>query len=109
MASFHGKIGWKRQRKRESKNYSFITFLPIQLEKIPKKKKKIQKIQLLQHFKPKQVGKGWEREKTKIIVSLCSYPTDQRKFQKISKKFKKYNYDIISSQNRLEKAEKQRK
>ena len=57
MASFHGKIGWKGQRKRENKNYRSIMFLPNRLEKIPKK-------------------------------------------------FKKYNYGIISSQNRLEKAEK---
>ena len=63
MASFHGKIGWKRQRKRENKNYRSITFLPNRLEKIPKKKKK----------------------------------------------FKKYNYCNISSQNRLEKAVKERK
>ena len=60
MASFHGKIGWKGQRKRENKNYRSIMFLPNRLEKIPKK-------------------------------------------------FKKYNYGIISSQNRLEKAEKERK
>ena len=64
MASFHGKISWKRQRKRESKNYRSITFLPNRLETIPKKKKK------------------------KII---------------------KYNYCNISSQNRLEKAVKERK
>ena len=64
MASFHGKIGWKRYRKRENKNYRSITFLPNRLEKIPKKK---------------------------------------------TKKFKKYNYCIISSQNRLEKTVKERK
>ena len=82
---------------------------PTGQRKFQKKNKKIQKIQLLQHFKPKQVGKGCEREKIKIIVPLCSYPTGQRKFQKITKKFKKYNYGIISSQNKLEKAEKERK
>ena len=37
MASFQGKIGWKRQRKRENKNYRSITFLPDGLEKVPKK------------------------------------------------------------------------
>ena len=63
MASFHGKIGWKRQRKRKSKNYRSITFLPNRLEKIPIKKKK----------------------------------------------FEKYNYYNNSSQNRLEKARKERK
>ena len=28
MASFQAKTGWKRQRKRENKNYRFIPFLP---------------------------------------------------------------------------------
>ena len=28
MASFQAKIGWKRQRKRENKNYRFVSFLP---------------------------------------------------------------------------------
>ena len=51
--------------------------------------KKIQKIQLWHHFKPKQVGKGCEREKIKIIVPLCSYPTGQRKFQKNDIKIQK--------------------
>ena len=64
MASFYGKIGWKRQRKRDNKNYRSITFRPNRLEKIPKKK---------------------------------------------TKKFKKYNYCNISSQNRLGKALKERK
>ena len=41
-----------------------------------------------------------------------SYPTLNRKFQKNSKKFQKvneYHYGLISSQNRLEKDEKERK
>ena len=52
-------------------------------------------------FKPKQVGKGREREKIKIIVPLRSYPTRNRKFQRNSKKIKKvknYRYGFISSQ-----------
>ena len=28
MTSFHGKIGWKGQRKRENKNYHSVSFLP---------------------------------------------------------------------------------
>ena len=28
MASFQAKKGWKRQRKRENKNYPFVPFLP---------------------------------------------------------------------------------
>ena len=38
MASFKAKVGWKRLRKRENKNYRYLTFLPDGLEKIPKKK-----------------------------------------------------------------------
>ena len=41
------------------------------------------------HYMPKQVCKGWEREKIKIIVSFRSYPKRNRKFHKNSKKFKK--------------------
>ena len=28
MVSFEAKIGWKRLRKRENKNYRFVSFLP---------------------------------------------------------------------------------
>ena len=84
MAAFQAKIGWKRLREREYKNYHSVT----------------------------QVGKGREREIKKIIVPLRSYLTCQRKFQKNSKKIQKiskYDYGIISSQKRLEKTEKKRK
>jgi len=46
-------------------------------------------MELWHPFKPKQVGKGREREKIKIIVPLRSYPTRYRKFQRNSKKIKK--------------------
>ena len=58
MSSFPAKIGWKRQRKRENKNYRFFSFLPDRLEKIKKKQQKNYKIRLWQNFKPKQFGKG---------------------------------------------------
>ena len=45
MASFHAKIGWKRQRKGENKNCSSVLFPPDAKQKIPKKLKKIKKIQ----------------------------------------------------------------
>ena len=57
MASFHGKIGWKRQRKRENKNYRSITFLPNRLEKIPKKKQKNLKNIIIATFQAKI---GWK-------------------------------------------------
>ena len=28
MASFQAKIGWKKMRKRENKNYHYVSFLP---------------------------------------------------------------------------------
>ena len=37
MASFQAKTGWKRQRKRENKNYRSASFLPEAKYKIPKK------------------------------------------------------------------------
>ena len=45
MASFQAKIVWKRQRKRENKNYCFAQSLPGAKFKIAKKLKKIQKCQ----------------------------------------------------------------
>ena len=67
---------------------------------------------LLHPFKPKQVGKGQEREKIKIIVPLRSYPTRIRKFQKNSKKIKKvkkYHYSFISSQKQVGKGREREK
>ena len=49
MASFKAKIGWKRLKKRENKNYRFVSFLPDGKQKIPKNSKNIQKIQK-QHY-----------------------------------------------------------
>ena len=43
MASFQAKIVWKRPRKRENKNYCFITFLSNALQKILKKQQKNKK------------------------------------------------------------------
>ena len=62
------------------------------------------------HFKPKQVGKGREICEIKIIVSFRFVPT--RRVEENSKtiqKIKKYHYGFISSQNRMEKTEKERK
>ena len=60
---------------------------------------------------------GWKRmrkskNKNYRSVPFRSVPTRNRNFQKNSKniqKIKKYHYGFISSQNRLEKAEKNRK
>ena len=37
MASFQAKIGWKRMKKRENKNYHYVSFLPDAKFKIPTK------------------------------------------------------------------------
>ena len=37
MASIQAKIGWKRPRKRENKNYRSVSFLPDAKQKIAKK------------------------------------------------------------------------
>ena len=86
MASFQAKTRGETPRKRENKNYRFVPFQSDTKQRIPKKQ---EKIPLSLHLKPKQVGKGRERQKTKIIVLFRSYPTRNRKFQKNSKKFQK--------------------
>ena len=63
-------------------------------------------------FQAKIGWKGLERKKIKNIVSFRPYPMRNRKFQKNSKKIqkiKKHLYGFISSQNRLEKADIERK
>ena len=98
MPSFQTKIVWKRPRKRENKNFRVVTFLPDALQKIPKKQPKKKKIPLWHHFKPKQFGKGKEREKIKIIVSFRPYLRHNLKFQKNCKKIpkiKKCQYGYI--------------
>ena len=67
-------------------------------KKIGKNRKKLKKIPFWFHLKPKQVGKGQERQKTKIIVPFRSYPTRNRKFQKNSRKqFRKFKNTIVAS------------
>ena len=62
-----------------------------------------------------KIGWKWLRKsesKNYRSVPFRSYPKRNRKFQKNSKKTQKiniYRYGVISSQNRLEKAEKGRK
>ena len=61
MASIQAKIGWKRQRKRENKNYRSVPFLPDGIEKIPKKQqKKFEKLKntIMASFQAKI---GWRR------------------------------------------------
>ena len=60
MPSFQVKIGWKRPRKRENKNYRSVPFLPDAKLKIPKKiaiKLKKLKYTIMASFQAKV---GWE-------------------------------------------------
>ena len=93
MASFQTKISWKKTRKRKNKNYRSVPFRSYttrnrKFQKNSKKIQKIKKIKLWLHLKPKQVVKCREREKIKIPL---------------------WHYGILSGQNWLEKAEKERK
>ena len=63
MASIQAKIGWKRHRKRENKNYRSVPFLPDGFEKIPKKQQKnFEKLKntIMASFQAKL---GWKRLK----------------------------------------------
>ena len=50
MASFQAKIVWKRPRKRENKNYRFVSFLPARYGKLQKNSNKIQKIKKIYRY-----------------------------------------------------------
>ena len=91
MAPFRAKIGGKRIREGEKRNYRFIPFLSGAEQKMPKKKaKKLTKLKntIMASFQGKIVWKHQEREKLKIMVSFSSQLTRYRKFQKNGKKFK---------------------
>ena len=80
--------------------------------KFQKNSKKIQKVKntIMASFQDKI---GWKtqgkRENKNCRFDLFrSYPTRNRKYQKNSKKIQQYHFGIISRQNRLENAEKER-
>ena len=116
MASFQDKICWGRPRKRENKKQKknrsdeFLPYSNRKFQKIAKHYKKL-KTTTLATF---QANICWERprKKKKKIILMSSYQTRNRKFQKNSnkiQKFKKHHYGYSSSQNKLGKAEKERK
>ena len=89
MASFQAKTGWKRMRKRENKNYHYVSFLPEAQQKTPTKQQKNSKnlkIPTMASFQAKigwkMPGKG-EYEKYHSV----SFLPDAK--QKISKKEQK--------------------
>ena len=93
MASFQSKIHCRKPRKGNNETYCSDPFLPTRLiiensKKIAKNSKNL-KIPLWCLFKSKLIGEGREREKIKIVVPFCSYPSRNRKFQKNSNKIEK--------------------
>ena len=111
MASFEAKIGWKRMRERERKNYCSVPFLPEAQQKIPKKQQINLKNTIMASFQAKI---DWESPRQRENKNCRSIPTRRviDNSIKIAKKFKKFennHYGFISNQNRLEKAEKERK
>ena len=60
MASFQAKIDWKRMRKRENKNYYYISFLLEAQLKIPRKQQKNSKKLKYTIMPLFQVKIGWK-------------------------------------------------
>ena len=80
-------------------------------KKIVKKLKKLKNI-IMASFQAKTGQERPRKREKKIIVPISSYPTQNREFQKTSKKIqkiKKHHYDFFSSQNGSGLAEKEKK
>ena len=91
VGSFKAKIGWKRLRERENKNYRSFKFLPDRLQKIPKKQQK-KKNSIMASFQAK-IGWKWLRMiENKNYISVMFLPDQLEKIpkkqQKNSKNFK---------------------
>ena len=74
MESFQTKIVWKRPRKRENKNYRFVSFLPITLQKNPKKHQKNKKNTIMASFPAKIVCKRQRKRENKNYNFVPSQP-----------------------------------
>ena len=72
MASFSGKIGWKRLRKRENKNYRSVPTRRV-TENSKKKAKKFKKLKntIMSSF---QSNIGWERPRNRENKYYRSLP-----------------------------------
>ena len=87
MASFEAKIGWKRSRKRENKNYRSVPFRSKSMHnrKFQKKNKKIKKIKKYHYgviSSPNRLEKAQRENKNYCFVSFRSDPTRRRKFKR---------------------------
>ena len=100
MASFHGKIGWKRLRKRENKIIIPFLSCPTRNRKLQKNRKKIQKIQKYHYsfFSSQNMLEKSEKEK-KWIISFRFVPTQPEieNSKNVAKKFKKLKNSITAS------------
>ena len=74
MASFEAKIVWKKPRKRENKNYRFVSFLLNALQKIPKNTEKIKKNTIMASFPAKIVWKRQRKRENKNYSFALSQP-----------------------------------
>ena len=77
MASFKAKIVWNRSRKRENKNYRFVSFLTDALQKIPKKQqKKLKELKntIMASFQTKIVWKRPRKRENKNYSFVPSLP-----------------------------------
>ena len=104
MASFQTKIGWERLRKRENKKKSFrwVPTRPVieNFKKIVKKFKNLENT-IMASFQAKICwGRLWKRKNKKKIVTMSSYPTCNKEFQKNNKK-KKKNTIMASFQTKI--------
>ena len=89
MASFQAKIGWKRMRKRENKNYYYISFLLEAQLKIPRKQQtnsKKLKYTIMASFEAKI---GWKMLTKRKNKNYRSVPFLHNAKQKIPKKQQK--------------------
>ena len=93
MVSFQAKIGWKRLRKRENKNYRSVSFLLDEKQKIPKKSKKLQKTKKYNYTFVASQNRMEKTENGKKKLTFCFVPTrreieNSKKIAKNSKTLK---------------------
>ena len=89
MSSFEAKTVWTRPRKRENKNYRFVTILPGADQKMRKKKAKKLKIlknTIVASFEAKIV---WKRPRKRENKNYCFVPILSGAEQKMPKKKQK--------------------
>ena len=89
MAYFQAKIGWKRLRKRENKNYHSVSFQLDALQKISKKQeKKFKKLKntIIVSFQAKVGWKSPRKGENKNFCSISFLPDAQQKIQKKQQK-----------------------